>query len=66
MADYCKQCSIDIFGEDFRELAGLTTAADEASDPPLYALVICEGCGTTQVTRDGSCMGHCMVKEHGP
>ncbi len=62
MADFCKQCSLDIFQEDFKELAGITTEADVAADR--YAVVICEGCGPTQVRPDGSCIGGCMKREH--
>ena len=37
MADFCKQCSIREFGEDFRDLAGIC-------QPGALAWVICEGC----------------------
>lgn len=54
MADFCKQCSIDHFGKDFEELAGIT-------DPELWqegkaAVAICEGCGPIQVDPDGNCV----------
>lgn len=51
MADFCKECSIEMFGKDFRELAGITTEDDEKNN--LYATVICEGCGYIQVDKDG-------------
>lgn len=35
MADFCKQCSEKLFGEDFGDMANI---ADEAR-------VLCEGCG---------------------
>lgn len=58
MADFCKQCSIEMFGKDFRELAGLTTVEDTAKG--LYATgVICEGCyhpGACQVDHEGTCI----------
>jgi len=43
MADFCKDCSEKIFGEDFGDLAGLI-------EPVLVDLgygvaVLCEGCG---------------------
>ena len=47
MAAFCKQCSIDLFGEDFKELAGITTKEDW--DKGYSALVICEGCDPIQV-----------------
>lgn len=62
MADFCKQCSTAIFGEDFRELAGLSTADDTAQG--LYALVICEGCGYTQVDHDGACVAPDCIEKH--
>lgn len=58
MADFCKQCSLDEFGEDYGQLAYLV--------PPLFNKhVICEGCGPTLVTEDGTCIGTCLEK-HGP
>lgn len=54
MADYCKQCSIEIFGGDFQELAGITTAANMADEKA--CIVICEGCGYIQVDPDGACI----------
>lgn len=54
MADFCKQCSIDMFGEDFRELAGITT--EEEWRQGFAALVICEGCGPIQVDPNGWCV----------
>jgi len=54
MARFCKQCSIDIFGEDFKELAGITTEEDWKSG--MAAVVICEGCGSIQVDPDGNCV----------
>ena len=44
MADFCKQCSLRIFGEDYRELADLITAEDTAKGF-VSSVVICEGCG---------------------
>lgn len=51
MADFCKDCSIATFGEDFRELAGITTAEDVAAGRA--ASVICECCGHILVDPDG-------------
>lgn len=58
MADFCKQCSIDMFGKDFNDLAGITT--DEDIRQQIAAYVICEGCGPVFVNPDGSCMGDCL------
>lgn len=60
MADYCAQCSVDMFGSDTGDHRGLSTAADTAKG--LYALVICEGCGMIQVDHEGKCVTrNCMV-----
>ena len=63
MADFCKQCSIDIFGEDFGELANLTKP--ETWKEGKAAVVICEGCGPCQVAPDGTCLSVDCLKEHG-
>lgn len=64
MADFCQQCSIEIFGEDLGDFA-------EAVKPYLpfdsgFGLpVICEGCGFTLVAEGGRCISpHCQ-KSHG-
>lgn len=38
MAEYCKQCSEDIFGDDFRDFARI-------AEPDQTVDVLCEGCG---------------------
>ncbi|WVW77468.1 hypothetical protein Bhz59_00082 [Stenotrophomonas phage vB_SmaS_Bhz59] len=53
MADFCKQCSIDHFGKDFRELADITKPETWAQREA--CVVICEGCGVIQVDPDGRC-----------
>ena len=58
MADFCKQCSIEHFGEDFRELAGLSTAEDTAKG--LFACGICEGCSGSLFDHEGICQGNCL------
>ena len=52
MADFCKECSIEIFGEDFKELANISTPEDTANE--LYVHVLCEGCGPILVDHTGS------------
>lgn len=54
MADFCKQCSVLIFGEDFRELAGITSSEDQ--ERGFYAVTLCEGCGPILVDSDGACL----------
>ena len=46
MADFCKDCSLKMFGEDFRELAGLCKE-DEC------CVALCEGCGFIYVDFEG-------------
>jgi hypothetical protein len=63
MADFCKQCSIDNFGEDFGDLAGITKPEDFAEGKAV--IVICEGCGVVQVDPDGVCISaDCLEKGH--
>ena len=63
MADFCKQCSIDHFGEDFKDHAGISTIDDTKN--ALYAFAICEGCGFIQVNHEGECISKDCLKKHG-
>lgn len=56
MADFCRQCSLRIFGQDFGDLKHLVT--EEQANEDKCADVICEGCGPTQVNRRGDCVNH--------
>lgn len=47
MADFCKDCSLKIFGEDFGDLAGIVEPGDV-----LYS--ICEGCDATMFDHTGA------------
>lgn len=51
MADFCKECSEEIFCEDMGDLAGLTT--EEMTLNEEYAHVLCEGCGDILVDHTG-------------
>ena len=42
MADFCKECSIELFGYDTMDLARIASPDD-------YITVICEGCGPIMV-----------------
>lgn len=60
MADFCKACSIEMFGEDSHDLA-------IGPPPPSgkgYA-VICEGCGYILVNELGECIA-CDLKKGQP
>jgi hypothetical protein len=59
MADFCKQCSIDHFGKDFGDLAGLYPEIEYET-----LTTICEGCGLTVVNKQGECIAACLLK-HG-
>ncbi len=52
MADFCRQCSLEQFGEDFRDLADLCAPGKRCG-------VICEGCkheGVCYVNHEGVCL----------
>ncbi|UDL14069.1 hypothetical protein [Salmonella phage vB_SenS_S124] len=51
MADFCKQCSIDMWGKDTGDLSGLITEAEVKEG--YGAVVICEGCGVIRVDHEG-------------
>lgn len=57
MADFCKQCSIEEFGEDFEELKGLCESGT--------VFTMCEGCGACHVNKDGECVSPKCMKKHG-
>lgn len=61
MSDFCKQCSLELFGQDFRDLANLLT--EEQEHQGLLANVICERCGFIQVNSAGQCLTH-TAEEH--
>lgn len=54
MGDFCQQCSIEIFGKDFKELANLMPP--EKYDENHGCVTICEGCWETIVDIDGKCI----------
>lgn len=58
MADFCKQCSEDLFGDDYRDLAGLCYKGQTVP-------VLCEGCVAAQVDHTGKCVSTHCLKEHG-
>jgi len=63
MADFCKQCSIENFGEDYGDLAQLRPEV-KLEDGEGFA-VLCEGCGSALVIHDGTCIARYCDKEHG-
>lgn len=63
MADFCQQCSIEHFGEDFGDFAVLVT--EEAVKQDRAAIVLCEGCGPIAVDHKGKCLSSDCDKKHG-
>jgi RNase P subunit RPR2 len=59
MAAFCKQCSIAVFGLDFKELARLTSEEDWKQGKACF--VLCEGCGAIQVDPEGKCVSKCLL-----
>ena len=54
MADFCKQCSLEIFLEDFGDLRGL---GDGTPLPPGHGWsALCENCGPIVVDDEGNCI----------
>ncbi len=51
MADFCQQCSIETWGEDTKDLAGISSADDTAAE--LFPVLLCESCGPVQVDHTG-------------
>jgi hypothetical protein len=60
MADFCKQCSIENFGEDFGDFK-----TSEPLEEGFGYWVLCEGCGAALVTQDGTCISEVCDKKHG-
>lgn len=53
MSDHCTSCI-----PEFRDLVGITKPEEFAQG--LAAMVLCEGCGPTQVDPEGYCLGGCV------
>lgn len=65
MADFCRDCSIDTFGDDYRDLAFHDWQPPKVLEPGEGYPCTCEGCGVTRVDGDGVCLGGCLVAAHG-
>jgi hypothetical protein len=63
MSSFCKQCSVELFSFDARDLANITTPEQQAKG--LYSVVLCEDCGIIQVDKDGKCLSITCLKNHG-
>lgn len=51
MADFCKQCSIELFGKDSKDLA-----RPDAEHPDSKFPALCENCGWIVIDKDGKCL----------
>lgn len=63
MADFCRDCSIMMFGKDFKELA--LPEGDKKRGTLKVGegwQALCESCGPILVNDDGVCMDHDEVK----
>ncbi len=64
MANFCRDCSIDLFGKDFGDLAGITTKRE--TELGRYYFAICEGCGHVMVDHEGVVVERLMEKSFDP
>lgn len=63
MASFCAQCSIDIWGHDYKDYAGQSTEEDTKNR--MYTQALCEGCGGTLVDHRGFCVHPNCMLNHG-
>lgn len=63
MADFCKQCSEEMFDSATNDLSGIISEEDTAKGW-VSSVVICEGCGPIQVDHEGSCVSEDCIGEH--
>lgn len=59
MADFCTQCTKEIFDEAVSDFKGVCPASLSS------VFVLCEGCGHTHVNRAGDCVDTECLKRHG-
>jgi hypothetical protein len=65
MADFCWQCTEELFDSVGGVDNDFSTILDSAEDKEnCTAAVLCEGCGPTRVDHTGKCTGDCM-RQHG-
>lgn len=55
MADFCKQCSLAVFNQDFGDFASIVTE-EEFTNKFLVGIVLCENCGPIEVNHLGECV----------
>jgi hypothetical protein len=52
VSDFCRQCSLEVWGKDSRDLA----IDYDDSGVSITRVELCEGCGLTIVDREGNCV----------
>lgn len=63
MADFCRQCVKDLWGEDASDFVNITPEKDWSAGKAVQ--VLCEGCGWIQVNPEGECVSEdCMRPGH--
>ena len=62
MADFCKQCSLELFATDFHDLRG--TGDGSKLEDGYGWQVLCEGCGPTIVNDAGECIATNCLEKH--
>lgn len=63
MADFCKHCSIELFGEDSKDLSDLGSERGTLEDGYGWR-ALCESCGPILVDDDGVCITHNHEQTH--
>ena len=64
MADFCKACSVELFGDDRGQLKGVTSPEDW--NQGRAGITICEGCGVIYVDPSGTCVSSDCLKKGQP
>ena len=58
MADFCMQCSLEVFNKDFGDLKDIVKTGQTIK-------TICEGCGYCIVDHTGRCVSKECLEKHG-
>lgn len=64
MADFCLECSDNMFGEGYCDFIGVTLPETWARGEA--CVVLCEGCGWIQVAPNGACVSEDCLKKDNP
>jgi hypothetical protein len=64
VADFCRACSLELFGEYGGSMDGITSQEDWARN--VFNVWICEDCGRIPVDPEGNCLGPDCLKHGQP